>query len=54
MLIVYCAPSTQVNADSNPITIENLALLSGENLLDTLIDNGLILPEALEKDKEYT
>lgn len=43
-----------MNADSNPVSIENLALLSGENLLDTLTDNGLILPEALEQDKENT
>ncbi|WP_429373895.1 hypothetical protein [Paenibacillus sp. DS2015] len=42
-----------MNADNNPVSIDKLAELSSENLLDTLLDNGLILPEALEQD-EYT
>lgn len=53
MLIAFCVPSPQVNADNNPVSIDKLAQLSSENLLDTLLDNGLILPEALERD-EYT
>ncbi|WP_256706974.1 hypothetical protein [Paenibacillus sp. FSL R7-0337] len=53
MLFVFGFPANQVNAETNPLAIEKLAQLSSDNLLDTLVDNGLILPEGLEQN-EYT
>ncbi|MEK3712778.1 hypothetical protein [Paenibacillus sp. FSL R7-0333] len=53
LLFVFAFPANQVNAEANPLAIERLAQLSSDNLLDTLVDNGLILPEGLEQN-EYT
>lgn len=53
MLLMFFIPASQVNADSSSAAFEKLAQLSSEDLLDTLVENGLILPEALEMD-EYT
>ncbi|WP_150272536.1 hypothetical protein [Paenibacillus tepidiphilus] len=54
MLFVYCVPAPQANADSTLVPTEKLTQLSGEDLLNTLLNNGLVIPEALEKEKEYT
>ncbi|CAM3324961.1 MULTISPECIES: hypothetical protein [Paenibacillus] len=53
ILFIFFIPTSQANADNNPVAIEKLTRLSGEELLDTLLENGLILPEAFEQD-EYT
>lgn len=53
ILFISFIPTTQASADSNPVAIEKLTHLSGEELLDTLLDSGLVLPEAFEQD-EYT
>ncbi|CAM4393542.1 hypothetical protein [Paenibacillus typhae] len=54
LLHTIAIPAPAASADStSPVALEKLTQLSGDDLLDTLLENGLQLPEGLEKD-EYT
>ncbi|AIQ45051.1 hypothetical protein R70723_03375 [Paenibacillus sp. FSL R7-0273] len=53
LLHTVVIPSPAADAEGSRAAVEQLAQLSGDDVLDTLLDNGLRLPEGLEAD-EFT
>ncbi|WP_342564265.1 hypothetical protein NST84_03460 [Paenibacillus sp. FSL R7-0345] len=53
LLHTMVAPAPAVGAEGSTVAVEQLTQLSGEDMLDTLLENGLQIPEGLEDD-EFT
>lgn len=53
LLHTIVTPASAVQAEASAVAVEQLTQLSGEDVLDTLLENGLRIPEGLEED-EFT